>query len=95
MKSNQKSSIGIVSIDPVQPDCHPSKINDFTDLFGSFFIIFGLLTGIIKLWRSIDKLRKNRKCSPKLLLSIISALWAIVKAILQMNDEDEDEDRIL
>jgi hypothetical protein len=88
MKINQKSLAEIISIDPVRPDCHPIKNTDLTDLFGSFFIIFGLLMGVKKLWRSIDLLRKQRKCNPKLLLSILKALWAIVKAISQMNNRE-------
>jgi hypothetical protein len=49
--------------------------------------LFAVLTGFNKLWRSIDKLRKQRKCSPQLLFPIFSALLAMVRAILQMNDE--------
>jgi hypothetical protein len=51
-------------------------------------VIFTLLTSLNKLWRSIDLLRKHRKFSPKLVFPIVSALLAIVKAILQMNDKE-------
>jgi hypothetical protein len=85
---HQENQIQTVEINPVQPDPQPSKITDLTDLFGYFVIVFGLLMGIKKLWRSIDKLRRQRKCSPKLLFSIVSAIWAIVKAISQMNDRE-------
>jgi hypothetical protein len=85
---HQENQIQIIEIDPVQSDPNPSKNTDLTDLFGSYFIIFGLLMGIEKLWRSIDKLRKQGKFSPKLLLQIVGAIVAIVKAILQMNNEE-------
>jgi hypothetical protein len=49
-------------------------------------VLFALLTGINKLWRSIGKLRKKGKCSPELLFPIFSALLAIWKAIEHMND---------
>jgi hypothetical protein len=49
-------------------------------------VIFTLLTGFNKLWRSIGQLRKQGKLSPKLVFPIFSALWAIWKAIEQMND---------
>jgi hypothetical protein len=50
-------------------------------------VLFTLLTSFNKLWRSIGKLRKQRKFSTKLVFPIFSALWAMVRAILQMNDE--------
>jgi hypothetical protein len=49
-----------------------------------------LLNGVKKLWILIDKLRKQGKCSPKLLLQIVGALWAIVKAIAQIKADQDD-----
>jgi hypothetical protein len=93
MKSNQNKIIETAPANPAQPDPQLSTIPDLTDLFCSFIILFGLLISIKKLWRSLDKLRKQRKCSPKLLFSIVSALVAIWKAIAQIDDElDRDNE---
>jgi hypothetical protein len=88
---HQENQIQRIDVNSVQPDSHPIKNNDLNDLLGSFFIIFGLLMGIEKLWRSIHKLWKQRKFSPKLSLQIVSAIWAIVKAIGQMGSSDVDQ----
>jgi hypothetical protein len=89
---HQENQIQIIEVNSVQPDSHPIKNNDLNDLLGSFFIIFGLLMGIEKLWRSIHKLWKQRKFSPKLSLQIVSAIWAIVKAIGQMGGDELDRE---
>jgi hypothetical protein len=92
---HQENQIQIIEVNSVQPDSHPIKNNDLNDIFGSFFIMLGLLVGIKNLWRSIHKLRKQRKFSPKLFLQIVIAIWAIVKAIWRMesSEVDRDEDR--
>jgi hypothetical protein len=87
---HQENQIQTIEVNSVQTGSHTIKNNDLNDLLGSFFIIFGLLMGIEKLWRSIHKLWKQRKFSPKLSLQIVSAIWAIVKAIGQMGGDELD-----
>jgi hypothetical protein len=87
MNNEQNRSIKIMPTAPMYPALdrleHLNPIHS-TDILA----VFALLTGIIKLWRSTDELRKLRKFSPKVVFPIVSALLAIVKAILQMNDKE-------
>jgi hypothetical protein len=85
MINEQNRSIEIIPTAPMYPDLDRFKNFDPNHSIG-ILAVFALLTGIIKLWRSIDTLRKKGKLSPKLLFPIFSALWAIWKAIKQMND---------
>ncbi len=85
MTNEQNRSIEIVPVEPNYPDLNHSKHLDSTYSI-DIVVLFALLTGIIKLWRSIDTLRKQRKLSSKLLFPIIGAILAIWKAIEQMND---------
>jgi hypothetical protein len=50
-------------------------------------VIFTLLTGFNKLWRSIEKMRKQGKCDANSLLQAVGAIGIILKAIAQMNDD--------
>jgi hypothetical protein len=86
MTNKQNQSIEITPTAPMYPDL--GRVEHFDPIHSiDIVLLFALLTGIIKLWRSIGKLRKQRKCSPKLLFPIFSALLAILRAILQLNDE--------
>lgn len=82
----------IVAIDPVQPDCHSSKIPDLTDLLSYTLFIFGLLTSIKNLLKSIDKLKKQQKLDMTILLQMLGAVLTIVKAIGQLFDSLDDRD---
>jgi hypothetical protein len=85
MTNEQNRSIEIVPVEPNYPDLNHSKHLDSTHSI-NILALFALLTGISKLWRLIGKLRKKGKCSSELVFPIFSALLAIVRAILQMND---------
>ncbi|WP_310487994.1 hypothetical protein [Chamaesiphon sp. VAR_69_metabat_338] len=85
MKNEQNRPIEIVPVEPNYPDLIHSKHLNSTHSI-DIVVLFALLTGINKLWRSIGQLRKQGKLSPKLVFPIFSALWAIWKAIEQMND---------
>ncbi len=86
MTNEQNRPIEIVPFEPNYPDLNHSKHLDSTHSI-DILALFALLTGINKLWRSIGQLRKKGKLNPKLVFPIFSALLAIVRAILQMNDE--------
>jgi hypothetical protein len=49
-------------------------------------VIFTLLTGLNKLWRLIEKMRKQGKWDANSLLQAVGAIGIILKAIAQMND---------
>jgi hypothetical protein len=87
MINEQNRSIEIVPVEPNYPNLNHSKHLDSTHSI-DIIVLFALLTGIIKLWRSIDGLRKLRKFSPKVVFPIVSALLAIVKTILQINHNE-------
>jgi hypothetical protein len=86
MENEHNRPIEIVPVEPNYPDLNHSKHLDSTHSI-DILVIFTLLTGFNKLWRSIGQLRKKGKLSLKLLFPIFSALLAIWKAIAQMNDE--------
>jgi hypothetical protein len=87
---HQENQIQTVEIDRIYPDLHQMKHLNSNYSIETILVIFALLNGLNKLWMSIDKLRKQGKCSPKLLLQIVGALWAIVKAISQIKADRDD-----
>jgi hypothetical protein len=57
------------------------------------FVLITLITAFNKLWKSIDKMWKQRKFDPKLLLQAVGAIGAMLKAmndVLDRDDEDKD-----
>jgi hypothetical protein len=90
---NQKNQIQIVETNWIYPDLHQMKHFDSTHSIETIFVVFALLNGLSKLWVSIDKMRKQRKFDPKLLLQAVGAIGAILKAINDLLDrDDEDKD---
>jgi hypothetical protein len=89
---HQTNQIQTIDVDPVQPDPHSSTIPNLTDSLSLLLIVFGLLNGIKKLWISIDKLKKQRKLDPTLLLQMLGSMVAILKALSQIATDRIDRD---
>jgi hypothetical protein len=87
---HKENQIQTVEIDRIYPDLHQMKHLNSNHSVETILVIFALLNGLKKLWLSIDKLRKQEKCSPELLLQIVGALWVIVKAIAQIKADQDD-----
>jgi hypothetical protein len=90
MINEQNRPIEIVPVEPNYPDLNHSKHLDSTHSI-DILVIFTLLTGINKLRKSIDKLRKQGRLDSKLLLQIVGAILAIWKAIVRIMAEQDDE----
>jgi hypothetical protein len=90
MRNEQNKTTEIISTVPVYSDLHQMKHLNSNHLIETILVVFALLNCLKKLWLSIDKLRKQGKCSPKLLLQIVGALWAIVKVIAQIKANQDD-----
>jgi hypothetical protein len=88
--NEQNKSVEGVSTVPVYPELDPIKHINSNYSIETILVVFALLNGLKKLWISIDKLRKQGKCSPNLLLQIVGTLWAIVKAIAQIKADRDD-----
>jgi hypothetical protein len=89
---HQTNQIQTIDVDPVQPYPHSSTIPNLTDSLSLLLIVFGLLNGIKKLWISIDKLKKQRKLDPTLLLQMLGSMVAILKALSQIATDRIDRD---
>jgi hypothetical protein len=90
---NQKNQIQIVETNWIYPDLHQMKHFDSTHSI-DIFVLFTLITAFNKLWRLVNKMRKQRKFDPKLLLQAVGAIGAILKAmndVLDRDDEDKDD----
>jgi hypothetical protein len=93
MKNEQNRSVEIILSVPMYLDLHQIKHLDPTHSI-DILLVFTLITGINKLWLSIDKMRKQGKCDLKLILQAVGAIGVILKAIddrFNRDDEDKDE----
>jgi hypothetical protein len=91
MKNEQNSSIEIIPSAPIYPDLHQIKHLDPTHSINTILVLFTLLTSINNLLKYSKKILKQRKCDSKMLLQIIGAILAIVKAIEQMGGDELDQ----
>lgn len=87
MHDEQNQRIDIAPSDRIYPDFQHIKHLDPTHSI-DIIVLITLLTGIQKLWKAIDAMRKRGKCSPQLLLQAVGAIGAIVKAISQWMDDE-------
>jgi hypothetical protein len=93
MRNEQNQSTEIIQSAPIYPDIHQIKHLDSTHSIETILLVFALLNGLSKLWVSIDKMWKQRKFDPKLLLQAVGAIGVILKAINDLLDrDDEDKD---
>ncbi len=87
----QNKAIECVLITPTYPDSHQMEhLNSNYSI--DIFILCTSITAFNKLWRLVNKMRKQRKFDHKLLLQAVGAIGAILKAINDLLDRD-DEDR--
>jgi hypothetical protein len=89
---DQNQAIECVPITPTYPDFHQMEhLNSNYSI--DIFILCTSITAFNKLWRLVNKMRKQRKFDPKLLLQAVGAIGAILKAINDVLDrDDEDKD---
>ena len=87
---NQENQIQIVETNWIYPDLHQMKHFDSTHSIETILVVFTLLNGLNKLWVSIDKMRKQRKINPDLLLQTVGAIGVILKAINDLLNRDDD-----
>jgi hypothetical protein len=88
----QSKSIECVSTTLAHSDIPPIQYLNFADSI-DIFVLFTLITAFNKLWKSINKTRQQRKFDLKLLLQSVGAIGAILKAINDvLNRDDEDKD---
>jgi hypothetical protein len=90
--NEQHQTIECVPTTPTYPDLH--QIEHLNSNYSiDIFILCTLITAFNKLWRLIDKMRKQRKIDLKLLLQAVGAIGAILKAIHDLlNRDDENKD---
>jgi hypothetical protein len=86
MAINHEQRIEIIPGDPMYPGLDRIEHLDPTHSI-DILVIFTLLTGFNKLWKSIEKMRKQGKWDANSLLQAVGAIGIILKAIAQMNDE--------
>lgn len=91
--NEQHQTIECVPTIPTYPDLH--RIEHINSNYSiDIFVLCTLITAFNKLWRLIDKMWKQRKLDPKLLLQAVGAIGVILKAIndvLDRDDENKDE----
>jgi hypothetical protein len=87
MYNEQNQQIEIVPGNRIYPNLYQSEhINPTHSI--DIFIVFTLITGISKLWCSIEKMRKQGKCDSNSLLQAVGAIGIILKAIAQIKNEE-------
>lgn len=92
MNNEQTKSIEGVPSAPIYPNLYQIKHLDPTYPI-DIFALFTLITAFNKLWRLIDKMRKQKKFNLDLLLQIVGAIGVILKAINDvLNRDDDDKD---
>jgi hypothetical protein len=89
MNNEQNSSVEIIPSAPMYPDLH--QVNHLDSIYSiDIFVLFTLITAFNKLWTLIDKMRKQGKCDPKLLLHAVGAIGVILKGINDLLNRDDD-----
>jgi hypothetical protein len=88
--NEQNKSVEGVSTVPVYPDLHQMKHLHSNHSIETILVVFALLNGLNKLWISINKMRKQGRCTPNLLLQAVGAIAVILKAI---DDELNRDDK--
>jgi hypothetical protein len=76
----------------INPYPHQIKHIDSNHSIETILVVFALLNGLKKLWRSIDKIRKDRKIDPTSLLQTVATIGTIIKAISQLVADSIDRD---
>jgi hypothetical protein len=91
--NEQNKSIESVPSAPKYSDIHQVKHLNSNHSIDTILFLFALLTSLKNLLKYIKKILKQRKCDPKLLLQIVGAILAIIKAIIdRFNRDDDDKD---
>jgi uncharacterized membrane protein len=89
---HQENQIQTVEINRIYPDLHQIKHLNSNYSIETILVVFALLNGLNKLWRSIDKIRKDRKIDPTSLLQTVATIGTIIKAISQLLADSIDRD---
>jgi hypothetical protein len=92
MRTEQNKTNGIISNVPVYPDLHQIKHLNSNYSIETILVVFALLNGLNKLWRLIDKIRKDRKIDHTSLLQTVATIGTIIKAISQLLADSIDRD---
>jgi hypothetical protein len=90
MHNKQSQQIEIVPVEQIYPDLHQIKHLDSTHSIKTILVVFALLNGLNKLWVWINKMRKQKKINPDLLLQAVGIIGMILKAIKDLLDRDDE-----